>query len=241
MPVILVESVIEYTVLANALTYFRQANLAGQAIVWCLLFCSLVAWTVMISKYLDLARLRNLNRQLEHSLPRLGALMGRYSSLEQPGVGPYADLLRAALEAYQRSGAGRGSTVLAIGQVENALQRGVAKATVLYENKMVLLGSIVTGAPFLGLLGTVWGVMDAFGAIALKSTASIQLLAPGVSGALLTTVAGLLVAIPSVFGYNFLLTQTKIMTTELENFASSVADQIELEVLEGVEDREGGE
>ena len=76
--------------------------------------------------------------------------------------------------------------------------------------------------------------MDAFGSIALKSTASIQMLAPGVSGALLTTVAGLLVAIPSVFGYNFLLTQTKIMITELENFASALADRIELEAREEV-------
>ena len=232
---------IEHTALASVLTYFRQANLAGQTIVWCLIACSLVAWTVMIGKYLDLARLRSLNRRLEHSLPRVGTLLGGYSSLDQPGIGPYADLLRAALGAYRRSGAGRGSTALAIGQVENALQRGVSGATVLYESKMVMLGSIVTGAPFLGLLGTVWGVMDAFGAIALRSTASIQLLAPGVSGALLTTVAGLLVAIPSVFGYNFLLTQTKIMTTELENFASSVADQIELEFRERDEGGEGEE
>ena len=94
---------------------------------------------------------------------------------------------------------------------------------------MVLLGSIVSGAPFLGLLGTVWGVMDAFGSIALQSSANIQTLAPGVSGALLTTVAALLVAIPSVFGYNYLLTQSKIMITDLENFASSFADRIELE------------
>ena len=108
----------------------------------------------------------------------------------------------------------------------------MAEVTIQYESKMVLLGSIVTGAPFLGLLGTVWGVMDAFGAVALKSTASIQMLAPGVSGALLTTVAGLLVAIPSVFGYNFLLTQTKIAITEIENYASSLADQIEIEAFE---------
>jgi biopolymer transport protein TolQ len=94
---------------------------------------------------------------------------------------------------------------------------------------MVLLGSIVTGAPFLGLLGTVWGVMDAFGGMAGAGSASLQSLAPGVSGALLTTVAGLLVAIPSVFGYNYLLLQTKISVVELENFSSTVADRIELE------------
>jgi biopolymer transport protein TolQ len=95
---------------------------------------------------------------------------------------------------------------------------------------MTLLGSIVSGAPFLGLLGTVWGVMDAFGSIAGGEGASIATLAPGVSGALLTTVCGLLVAIPSVFGYNYLLTQVKLQITDLENYASILADRIELEV-----------
>ena len=94
---------------------------------------------------------------------------------------------------------------------------------------MVVLGSIVTGAPFLGLLGTVWGVMDAFGGMAGAGSASLQSLAPGVSGALLTTVAGLVVAIPSVFGYNYLLQNTKIAVVELENFASTAADRLELE------------
>ena len=71
--------------------------------------------------------------------------------------------------------------------------------------------------------------MDAFGSMTGAGSASLQSLAPGVSGALLTTVAGLVVAIPSVFGYNYLLQQTKIAVVELENFASTVADRIELE------------
>ena len=116
-----------------------------------------------------------------------------------------------------------------MGHVESAVQRALAEQIIRYEAKMVLLGSIVTGAPFLGLLGTVWGVMDAFGGMAGAGSASLQSLAPGVSGALLTTVAGLLVAIPAVFGYNYLLQQTKISVVEMENFASTVADRIELE------------
>ena len=220
--------------LANVMTYFSQSNLAGKIIVLFLVAFSLLAWTVMIGKYIDLARLRELNHHLDRRIKAEGSLLEFGSTMRSWGLGPYADLMRSAFEAYGRSGGGASSTPLRIGHVENALQRGVAGATIQYESKMVLLGSIVTGAPFLGLLGTVWGVMDAFGSIALKSTASIQMLAPGVSGALLTTVAGLLVAIPSVFGYNFLLTQTKIMITELENFASALADRIELEAREEV-------
>jgi biopolymer transport protein TolQ len=94
---------------------------------------------------------------------------------------------------------------------------------------MIFLASIVSGAPFIGLLGTVWGVMEAFSSVAAQQNAGIPQLAPGVSGAMLATIAGLIVAIPSVFGYNLLLGNTRSMVTELENFSSSLADRIELE------------
>ena len=90
----------------------------------------------------------------------------------------------------------------------------------------------VGGAPFLGLLGTVWGVMDCFGSMSAQTSVTLQQLAPGVAGALLTTVAGLLVAIPAVFGYNYLTSRARTMSAELENFASLLADKIELESRE---------
>lgn len=217
---------------AGVFTYFSQSNLAGKIIVILLIAFSLLAWTVMIGKYLDLSNLRKLNLHFEKQLAVESSVLHIDSGLWQHARGPYADLMRDAVEAFCKAESGKATIVARIGHVENALQRGVARASIKYESKMVLLGSIVAGAPFLGLLGTVWGVMDAFGAIALKSSASIQMLAPGVSGALLTTVAGLVVAIPSVFGYNFLLTQSKIAITEVENFASSLADRIEIEAYE---------
>ena len=112
---------------------------------------------------------------------------------------------------------------------ENAIQRAIARQSLRYEASMIFLASVVTGAPFMGLFGTVWGVMEAFVAVSVMQTASIQSIAPGVSAALLTTIAGLVVAIPSVFGYNYLLGNVKTMITELENYASSLADRIELE------------
>lgn len=213
--------------------YFGQSNTAGQIIIFLLLLFSLLAWTVMVGKYMDLKRFRELNTAFEKQLGTSGLLRGLEFGAGRSVQGPHALLTRAALEALQRGEQAGGSEALRIALVENALQRAVARTTVVYESKMVVLGSIVTGAPFMGLLGTVWGVMDAFGAIAGGSAGgTIQSLAPGVSGALLTTVAGLLVAIPSVFGYNYLLTETKILTTELENFASDLADRLEIELRE---------
>lgn len=203
---------------------FGQANLAGKAIVLLLVIFSLLAWTVMVGKYLELVKFKEQNRSFQKRLDASELILTIDPNLTE-AMGPYAHLGREALRAYHKRAKGRH----AIAHVENALQRAVAWSQLRYESRMTLLGSIVSGAPFLGLLGTVWGVMDAFGAIAGSEGASIATLAPGVSGALLTTVAGLLVAIPSVFGYNYLLTQVKLQITDLENFASLLADRIELE------------
>jgi biopolymer transport protein TolQ len=181
----------------------------------------------MLGKHMELTRYRKMNLVFAKRLEATAHLLVIDHSFPDR-LGPYAQLGKAALAAYHGA---RGSPH-AINHVENALQRAVSQTQHAYESKMTTLGSIVSGAPFLGLLGTVWGVMDAFGAISGQQGASIATLAPGVSGALLTTVAGLLVAIPSVFGYNFLLTKVKLQITELENFASQLADRIELEARE---------
>lgn len=218
----------------NVFTYFGQSNFAGKVVIFILGICSIIAWTVMLGKYLDLSKLRSQNRRYERFLTKESHLLALDPERPGRGSGPYYNIIREAIEAFYRYGDDVASSdthraTLRMGHVENALQRGVADQIIRYEAKMVVLGSIVTGAPFLGLLGTVWGVMDAFGGMAGAGSASLQALAPGVSGALLTTVAGLVVAIPSVFGYNYLLQQTKISVVELENFASTVADRIELE------------
>lgn len=218
----------------NVFTYFAQSNFAGKVVIFILGVCSIIAWTVMLGKFLDLSKLRSQNRRYERLLSKESHLLALDPERPGRGSGPYYNIVREAIEAFYRYGDDVASVdthraTLRMGHVENALQRGVAEQIIRYESKMVVLGSIVTGAPFLGLLGTVWGVMDAFGSMAGADTASLQGLAPGVSGALLTTVAGLVVAIPSVFGYNYLLQQTKISVVELENFASTVADRIELE------------
>ncbi len=216
----------------SVIAYFLQSNTAGQAIVFILIALSLMAWTIMLGKYRDLNRLASENGDYESQLSKQRQVLDLDPDL--PDSSPYSALVQSALEAFYHYGADLNDpdtqrAALRMGHVENALQRGVAAQTVHYESKMVLLGSIVTGAPFLGLLGTVWGVMDAFGAMAGSGTASLQTLAPGVSGALLTTVAGLLVAIPAAFGYNYLLQKSRIAIVELENFASLIADRIEME------------
>jgi biopolymer transport protein TolQ len=216
----------------GALWYFKQMDTAGLAVAGVLLICSFIGWGAMIQKWTDVNELRRRNHAFERRLrdePSVVALNFPRGS----NLGPYEFLVAEAVSAVQRH-KGRmvkpSDVTLCMGHVENAIQRGIARTMVKYEEKMVILSSLVSGGPFLGLLGTVWGVMVTFGALTEK--ASIAQLAPGVCGALVTTTLGLLVAIPATFGYNYLLTQVKIMTTELENYASSLADRVELE-LEG--------
>ncbi|MFZ4116235.1 MAG: MotA/TolQ/ExbB proton channel family protein [Chthoniobacterales bacterium] len=111
--------------------------------------------------------------------------------------------------------------------VTAAMERAVGESALELESQMIILSTAVSGAPFVGLLGTVWGVMDAFGGIAAAGTANLAAMAPGVSGALITTVTGLLVAIPAMFGYNFLVTTVRSMIVSCDNFAAEFASELE--------------
>ena len=95
------------------------------------------------------------------------------------------------------------------------------------EKGMIVLSTAVAGGPFIGLLGTVWGVMSTFAGIAESRAATLTAMAPGVAAALVATVTGLLVAIPAMFAYNFMVTTIRAITQELDGFASRYANQIE--------------
>lgn len=148
--------------------------------------------------------------------------------------GPYAEILRDAASALEQSGAQNAANSddknSAMTFVDNALQRSLSRQLMKYESSMIILGTVISGAPFLGLLGTVWGVMDCFGSMSAQASVTLQQLAPGVAGALLTTVAGLFVAIPAVFGYNYLTSQSRKLMTDTENFASLLSDIIEMRI-----------
>jgi biopolymer transport protein TolQ len=218
----------------NILEIFERCGTIDKTIVLGLGAFSLIAWTVMLGKHFELKRLQVLNHSFEAHLRDQRTLLDLPESFRNRRGIPYADLYADACEGYWRAAAigterGVANSRARLEHAENAIQRAIARQTLRYESNMIFLASIVSGAPFIGLLGTVWGVMEAFSSIATQQTAGIQQLAPGVSGAMLATIAGLVVAIPSVFGYNLLLGQTRRMITELENYASSLADRIELE------------
>ena len=115
--------------------------------------------------------------------------------------------------------------------MKRLLENAVSQEALKLESGLILLAIAVSGGPFLGLLGTVWGVMSTFAGIAQSGSATLTAMAPGVSAALITTVAGLLVAIPSMFAYNWLVHNLRVLTVELDNFAQELISKMETEYL----------
>ena len=217
--------------LATSITdYFFQSNFAGQVIIIVLLILSVMAWGVMFCKYADLTTIEELNNKAAKRVATSQSLIDAAAAVKSI-PSPNSRLLKESLNTLASMKSHASNTAMRTTMIENALYRVVSKETSKYEEKMTLLGTIISGAPFLGLLGTAWGVMDCFGSLGGQTSVTLQQLAPGVSGALLTTVAGLLVAIPSVFGYNFLSTKIKTMSTDVENFAGLLSDKIEIESM----------
>jgi biopolymer transport protein ExbB/TolQ len=111
--------------------------------------------------------------------------------------------------------------------VRVALERAASAQALSLEKGMIVLSTAVAGGPFIGLLGTVWGVMETFSGIARANAASLTAMAPGVAGALIATVTGLFVAIPAMFAYNYMVTTIRAITQELDGFATEYATALE--------------
>ncbi len=111
--------------------------------------------------------------------------------------------------------------------LRGALGRAIDAEVMKLELQVSVLSTAVTGGPFLGLLGSAWGVMSVFAAMGTEGTMRLDKVAPGISAALLATVVGLLVAVPSLFAYNYLAARIKHQTMEMENFADEFVGAIE--------------
>jgi biopolymer transport protein TolQ len=217
---------------------FQHSNPAGKAVILILCLGSIFSWSVMVSKIYMIRRAKAETRRFLKRFRTARKPLAIYQTREvYPDSPTFAVYMAGCKEltfhllgtteiddtfSTRLAEADRISPV-AMNAVRSALEREVGEQALKMEDRMTVLATAVSGAPFLGLLGTVWGVMDTFSAIASSGNASLTTMAPGVSGALITTVTGLLVAIPAMFGYNFLVVTIRGMTVELDNFAGELA------------------
>lgn len=221
---------------------WNEATPEGKAIIIVLVFLSIFAWSVMATKVLQMRRAKRLNQLFDaefRAQPNVLAIYDRRVQVEGcPLFAVYQEGC-AELDSRLRRGNSRerrdAITLKSMEHVKRALEGAVAREALKLESGLILLAIAVSGAPFLGLLGTVWGVMSAFSYVAMEATqggrADLATMAPGVAAALITTVAGLLVAIPSMFGYNWLVHNLRVFTVNLDNFAQELVSKMETEYL----------
>ena len=234
--------------LASGLVYaFLESTIEGKIVLLVLFFGSIFSWSVMVTKirYLNFARRQSARfsalfrrdrtplRIYEQGVHFEGSPLYQ---IYQAGCAELCFQLLGSTEVDETFKARLDSadkiTPAQMRAVTVAMERAVGEAALRLESQMIILSTAVSGAPFVGLLGTVWGVMDAFSGIAQSGSASLAAMAPGVAGALITTVVGLLVAIPAMFGYNFLVTSVRSMIVQADNFAAELSSEIEHRYVE---------
>jgi biopolymer transport protein ExbB/TolQ len=214
---------------------FEKATTEGKITISVLFVLSLFSWTIIITKIRQLQRARKGARRFfaAYSSTRDPLDIKRRNE-KFPGAPAYQLYIRGADELDYHL---QQNPVIINGEkrispssfeaVKVTLEEAAAAEAMSLEKGMIVLSTAVAGGPFIGLLGTVWGVMETFAGIARANSASLTAMAPGVAGALIATVTGLLVAIPAMFGYNFMVTTIRAITQELDGFATRYATQIE--------------
>jgi len=217
---------------------WEQATPEAKVIIFSLIIFSVMAWFVMISKAIQMRQAKRLNQFFTAEFRSQKTVLDVFDRRVQAEGCPLFMVYQAGsieLDARLKNPDGsrkRQVSMKGIEHVKRTMENAVAQESLKLESGLILLAIAVSGAPFLGLLGTVWGVMSTFGHIAQQGSATMAAMAPGVSAALITTVAGLLVAIPSMFGYNWLVHNLRVLTVELDNFAQEIVSKVETEYLE---------
>lgn len=181
---------------------FMQADIVVKAVMIGLAFASLVTWTIWLAKGIELAASRRRAQSCLRKLTRADSLDGARSEIAEGWTceGTVADLMGAAERELQRSGDLSSEGIkerlaIALSRIEAKAGRDIARGT-------GLLATIGATAPFVGLFGTVWGIMNAFIGISQTKTTNLAVVAPGIAEALLATALGLVAAIPAVIIYN---------------------------------------
>ncbi len=225
---------------------FLHSDGVGQGIVILLSLMSVATWTLMLEKGIGLKRAYTDSRRfIEEFRAKKNPLGMRDRAIYD--ISPVARifdsgyqriaLLHGGEDAMRRDGR-RVLNETELEVVRAALEETVGDQIVRLEDKSVVLMTAVSVSPFLGLFGTVWGIMLAFTAMAIQGRPDVSTLAPGVSGALLTTVLGLLVAIPSLIGYNAIVFYIKQTTVHMDNFTEEFIAKLKIEQIERLREME---
>lgn len=214
---------------------FIKFDWFGKTIVIALFILSIFAWAIIAMKW---RAFKDIAMKKNRFFKMLGHTQGNILSLYQEGNrlpnSPFQNLyeiiceeLNTTLDTNIREGKPKKITNIQFNNIYELADLTVSNQIISLEKYLIVLATATSISPLLGLLGTVWGILVAFMGIASFGSASLIVIAPGIAEALVTTVAGLLVAIPALIGYNWITNKVELLTRELENFSTKLLSHIQ--------------
>ncbi len=208
----------------SMITLFLQADIIVKAVMLMLLVASLWSWAVIFDKISRLRRLRRDAEHFEESFWSGGSLDDLFDRIGARPTDPMSAVFAAAMREWRRSStkglAGTSSKASLEERIERVMHVTVGREMDRLERFMTFLATVGSTAPFVGLFGTVWGIMDSFQSIAAAKNTSLAVVAPGIAESLFATALGLVAAIPAVVAYNKFSTDFGRYAGRLDAFAT---------------------
>jgi biopolymer transport protein TolQ len=203
---------------------FIQAHWVVKSVMLGLLACSIWVWAIAIDKTLLYARTRRAMDRFEQSFWSGQSLEELYKSLASRPTHSMAALFVAAMREWKRSFEGQSRSFAGLQmRIEKVMDVTIAREIERLERRLLVLATVGSAGPFIGLFGTVWGIMSSFQSIAASKNTSLAVVAPGIAEALFATAIGLVAAIPATIFYNKFVADVNKQAGRLEGFADEFA------------------
>ena len=194
---------------------FLRADFIVKSVIIILVASSVYSWAIIFDKFMMFRRINKDSQKFEDRFWKSKSAETFYNSLPETLDNPMAQLFKDSMQAVMKS---RSRTNINQ-RLENILAVNVEKQMHIVNAKFTFLATVGSTAPFIGLFGTVWGIMNSFQSIAISRNTSLAIVAPGIAEALFATALGLLAAIPAVIAYNKFGNDSKKYSQKLENFS----------------------
>ncbi len=211
----------------NYLDVIAHAGVVELSVLGLLLGASVASWTIIVRKYAHLQLAQKESAAFLETFWQSKRLDAIFEGAEKTAQSPVSQVFRAGYielsKLTQQPQGGESAMSERLGGIENverALHRAQVSELTHLESTVPFLGTTATAAPFVGLFGTVWGIMNAFSDIYAQGNANLATVAQPISHALIATAFGLFAAIPAVVAYNYFLSKIKVLDSEMQNFSS---------------------
>ena len=199
----------------SLMSLFLRADIVVKSVILILIVCSVYSWAVIIEKFRLFKKINLSSEEFEQKFWNSKSAETFYNSLPSKVDDPMAIVFQDAMESLLKK---KSKTNLSE-KMTTFLEVGIEKQMSKIDKGFTFLATVGSTAPFIGLFGTVWGIMNSFQSIAISRNTSLAIVAPGIAEALFATALGLLAAIPAVIAYNKFNTESKKYSQKLENFS----------------------